>query len=90
MSTKTEPTMTAGVVAAVVGLLVAYGIVNELQGAAWAAFGMAVVVPLAQAWWTRRHVIPVDTIRNAGLNPERVKDRAENPGIPRNTEGEHV
>lgn len=87
MNPKSEPAMVAGI-AAVVGLLVAHGIINQMQGGAWAAFGAAVVIPLLQAWWTRHHVMPVDTIRDAGFDPERVKNRAADPGVPRCTAGE--
>jgi hypothetical protein len=87
VNAQREPALFAGVVGAAVALAMAYGIVNEVQGAAWAAFLIA-LIPLATAWWTRHRVMPVDTIRDAGFNPERVKDRAEDPAVPRNTEGE--
>lgn len=87
MTPQKEPALYAGA-AAVVGLLLVYGVLTEAQAGAWLGVAGAVLVPLLQAWWTRRHVMPVETIREAGLNPERVKDQADDPRVRRNTEGE--
>jgi len=32
---------------------------------------------------TRRKVIPVETVKDAGLSPTAVKDRAEDPAVPK-------
>ena len=88
MNTRTEPAMMAGTAAAaLIALLVVYGVVTEVQGAAWGGLALA-LIPLVQAWWTRQRVMPTDTIREAGVDPARLKDRASNPGVSRNTEGE--
>lgn len=89
MTPQKEPALYAGF-AAVVGLLIVYGILTTAQADAWLTVISALVVPMLQAWWTRRKVMPVDTIRDAGLNPERVKERAEDWTVPRNTEGERA
>jgi Mg/Co/Ni transporter MgtE len=79
-----EPAVTIGAgVAAVMGLLVYYGVL-DLEGAGlWTTFLVVVAVPLAQALLTRMGVFSPNTIREAGLDPAAVKERAADPTVPR-------
>lgn len=77
-----EPALVAGAVAALLGLLLVYGVVTTEQAAAWQ--GLAVVlIPIAQALWTRSRVFSPNTIREAGLNPEKVEADAADPDVHR-------
>jgi hypothetical protein len=80
-----EPALKAGAFAtAIVALLLAYRIVTAQQALAWGTLLtmlLTALVPLAQALWTRWHVIPVDTVKAAGLDPEAVNRAADDPSV---------
>ena len=83
-----EPAVTIGVaVGAMMGLLLAYDVVDTEKAAAWSAF-LLVALPIIQGVFTRFHVFSPNTIREAGLDPAAVKERAEDPSIPRCEKGE--
>lgn len=79
MHTK-EPALTAGAFgSAVVALLLAYRIVNAEQALAWGTIltmCLTALVPMAQAWWTRRKVFAPATLEAAGLDPKAVEREA--------------
>jgi hypothetical protein len=79
-----EPALTSGVgVAAIMALLVYYGVL-DLEGAGlWTTVLTVVGVPLVQAIFTRFHVFSENTIREAGLDPAAVVRRADDPSVPR-------
>lgn len=79
---RREPALVAGAAGALIALLVVYGVLDEEQAAAWGGL-VAAAAPLLAAVWTRRRVMPVDTIRDAGHSPEAVAKRAADPSIPR-------
>lgn len=85
MEPKKEPALTAGAVgAAVIALLLSYRLVNAQQAAAWSSLltmALSILVPLLQAWWTRRKVMPVATIKEAGLSPDAVNEAASDPSV---------
>ena len=76
-----EPALKAGALAsAFVALLLAYRLITAEQALAWGAilaWVLAALAPLAQAWYTRIKVMPVDTIKAAGLDPEEVNKAAD-------------
>jgi hypothetical protein len=86
MNPSREPALKAGAFgSAIVALLLAYRIVNAEQALAWGTIltmCLTALVPFAQAWYTRQRVMPVDTIKAAGLDPEQVVQDAANPAIP--------
>lgn len=71
-----EPAMTAGVIAAALALLVSYGLLDTKKAALWGTL-LTGILPLVQAWVTRRYVMPVSKIVDAGLNTETITHRAE-------------
>lgn len=73
-----EPALVLGLVAAVIGVLLVYGIVDEKQATAWSAFAAA-VIPIAQAVVTRHLVVPVSKVRDAGLEPSQLTAVADDP-----------
>jgi hypothetical protein len=77
---KKEPAAAAGV-AAVLAVALVYRWVTPEQAVAWEALAMLVVVPIAQALWTRSRVFSPNTIQQAGLNPEEVQRRADDPAV---------
>lgn len=85
MDTKREPALKAGAFgSAVVAVLLAYRILNAEQALAWSTLLtmlVTVLVPLVQAWWTRRKVMPVATIEAAGLDPDAVTRAAADPAV---------
>lgn len=85
MNTKREPALTAGAIGtAVVALLLAYRVVNAEQALAWSTLltmALTALVPLAQALYTRWKVMPVHTIKEAGLDPEQVNRAADDPAV---------
>jgi VIT1/CCC1 family predicted Fe2+/Mn2+ transporter len=85
MNTKREPALTAGAFGtAVVAVLLAYRIINAEQALAWSTLltmVLTALVPFAQALYTRRKVMPVDTVKAAGLDPEAVNRAADNPAV---------
>jgi 2-hydroxychromene-2-carboxylate isomerase len=85
MDHNKEPALKAGAFGtAVVAVLLAYRIVNAQQALAWSTLltmALTALVPLAQAWWTRRKVMPVATIKQAGLDPEAVNRAADDPAV---------
>jgi uncharacterized membrane protein YhiD involved in acid resistance len=86
---KTEPSLTFGAsVAAVMGLLVYYRVLTIEGAGVWTTFLLAVGAPLAQAVITRSQVFSSNTIREAGFDPQAVKDRAADASIPRCERGE--
>ncbi len=75
-----EPALAvAGVVAAGVGVCLAFDLVNMRQAEAI----QALAVVLIQALLTRRLVFAPETLRRAGLDPEEVEKQAEDPAVPR-------
>ena len=79
-----EPAVTIGAaVAAVMALLVYYGVLDIEGAGVWSTVLLVVVVPLAQALLTRMGVFSPNTIREAGFDPQSVKERAADPQIPR-------
>jgi hypothetical protein len=77
---KKEPALAAGV-GAVLAVGLVYRWVTPEQAVAWEALAMLVVVPVLQAVLTRSAVFSPNTIRQAGLNPEEVQRRAEDPAV---------
>jgi hypothetical protein len=77
-----EPAAFAGVLSAASVLIVSYGLMTQEEVGMWAGLVLA-LIPLIQGFWTRDKVVPVDTIKEAGLTPEVIKERAEDPSIPR-------
>lgn len=91
MNVRREPALILGVVSSALALLVMYGVLDEKQAAGWGAFITALVtalIPLVQAVVTRQFVMPVDTIKEAGLDPAVVLDRARDPETPRHVDPE--
>lgn len=78
---KREPALAAGAITAGVALLVAYGLLDDIQARAWEAFALIIIPPLAQAVATRYSVFSPRTIEKAGLNPEVVQERADDPAV---------
>lgn len=76
MKVQNEPAAALGVVGAIIALLVAYGLMDANKAPMWSALAVA-VVPLVQAWVTRHLVMPVSKIRDAGLSPQQITNRAE-------------
>jgi hypothetical protein len=79
---KREPAIIAGIITAAVALLVSYGIFDSAQARAWETLALVVIPPLAQAIITRQSVFSPATIERAGLSPEAVQERADDPQIP--------
>jgi hypothetical protein len=76
-----EPALAAGAVAAaVLGVLVVYGVLAVEQARAWEAL-LVVAIPLLQGWWTRAKSLPVATLHEAGISVETVQDRAADPNV---------
>lgn len=86
MEHSREPALKAGAFGtALVAVLLAYRIVNAEQALAWSTLltmAITALVPLAQALYTRWHVMPVSTIKAAGLDPDEVNRAAEDPAVP--------
>lgn len=80
MNTSREPALKAGAFAtAVVALLLAYRLVTAQQALAWTTLLtmlLTAIVPIIQALYTRWHVMPVSTIKAAGLDPVEVNRAA--------------
>jgi hypothetical protein len=80
-----EPALKAGAFAsAFVALLLAYRLVTAEQALAWGAilaWVLAAVAPLVQAWYTRHKVMPVDTVKAAGLDPAEVNRLADDRSV---------
>lgn len=76
MKIANEPAAAFGIVGAVIALLVSYGVLDASRASLWSAFLVA-IVPLAQGWITRRYVMPVEKIKDAGISPESITQRAE-------------
>jgi hypothetical protein len=80
-----EPALRAGAFASgVVALLLAYRIVTAEQALAWTTLltmALTLLVPFVQALYTRWHVMPVDTVKAAGLDPDAVNRAADNPSV---------
>jgi hypothetical protein len=80
-----EPALKAGAFAsAVIAILLAYRIVSAEQALAWGTLLtmlLTALVPFAQALYTRLHVMPVDTIKAAGLDPDELNKAASNPSV---------
>lgn len=91
MDTSREPALKAGALAtAVVAVLLAYRLVTAQQALAWTTLltmALTALVPLAQALYTRWHVMPVSTIKAAGLDPEQVNLDAASPDVHAFKEG---
>ena len=80
---KKEPALFAGAVAAALSLLVLYGVLDAEKAAGWQAFALA-LIPVGQmlaSWFTRQKVMPVATVKEAGYDPDEVKERAGDPEI---------
>lgn len=79
---RREPALLAGLVTALLGVLLVYKVLDERQAAAWGALAMA-SLPLVQGLVTRWLVIPTETVRQAGIDPDTIKRNAADPTIPR-------
>ena len=63
---KTEPARLISFIAAVLGLVVSYGLVSQVRADAWIAFAtlaLPVVLPLIQGALTRQNVYSKDTVQ---------------------------
>lgn len=81
---QTEPAVTVATgVSALMALLVYYGVLDVQGAGVWTTFGIVVIIPFLQALITRMHVFSENTIRDAGLDPAAVEERASDPQIPR-------
>lgn len=78
---KKEPALLAGA-GAVIAVLVAYNLVTPEQAEAWNKVAVLLLVPIAQALLTRSAVFSRNTIEQAGLSPDEVQRRAEDPMTP--------
>jgi hypothetical protein len=77
---KKEPALAAGV-GAVIAVALVYRWVSPEQAVAWEKVAMLVIVPILQAVLTRSAVFSPNTIQQAGLNPEEVQRRADDPAV---------
>jgi hypothetical protein len=79
---KREPALIAGAITALVAVLIAHNVLEESQARAWETLALIVIPPLVQAFVTRQSVFSPATIERAGLSPEAVQERADDPQIP--------
>lgn len=79
---KREPALVAGAITAAMALLVSYGVLDNVKAHAWETLALILIPPIAQAIITRFSVFSPRTIEKAGLNPEKVQERADDPSIP--------
>lgn len=75
-----EPALLVGIFTAVLSLLVVFGVLDEKQSAAVLAVIVA-AAPILQGIVTRQFVFSPHTIKEAGLNPEDVVERAQDPAV---------
>lgn len=80
MTAKKEPALLYGVLTAALALAVAYGFISSEKLGLWQALVVA-LLPLLQALFTRREVMPVSTINDAGLTTNTVQGMAEDPAV---------
>lgn len=70
---RPQPVLNRAAVVAVVGLVVAIlrqaGVIVSPEVADLAVEAVAILGPLAVAWWSQRHVTPVDDPRDAAGRP---------------------
>lgn len=77
---KKEPVLLYGLLTALLALAVAYGLVSNDKLELWQALIVA-ALPVIQAIFTRREVMPVSTINDAGLTSGEVQGMAQDPGV---------
>jgi hypothetical protein len=79
---KKEPVAILTVIAAIiVGFLGRYNI-TWIDSATVEA-GLQVITVVVTGWIARSKVFPENTIREAGLDPELIQERADDPMIPK-------
>jgi hypothetical protein len=78
---KKEPAAVAGIITAVVALLVSYGVFDDTKARSWETLALILIPPIAQAVITRQSVFSPHTIEQAGLSPEAVQERASDPEV---------
>jgi hypothetical protein len=86
-----EPARKAGLWASgIVGVLLVHRILTAEQALAWTTILtllFAAVAPYVTAELIRRKVMPVDTVKAAGLDPEEVNRAADDPSVRAFKEG---
>lgn len=82
---KNEPAIKAMIIAAV-ALLVAKGVIHGEHADEWTviveSIFTVIVLPVV-GYWIRSKVMPVETIKDAGLSPDVVKARAADETVTR-------
>jgi hypothetical protein len=96
---QTEPARLIGLLAAVLGLVAGAGIVSQGRADAWVAFAgvlLPVLLPILQAWLTRRAVYAPATVQAianeatnlpAGSTPDIGKPPDASPPLPEGGQG---
>jgi len=77
MKIKWEPAMVTGAFTAAIALLVGYGLLDLKRAGLWEALVVA-LLPLAQAFFTRQQVVPVQKIEDAGMSVRDINLKAGN------------
>lgn len=76
---KCEPARIYALIVAVIGAAAAFGFAVDGEQQAAILAVVAAVLAIGQGEATRAKVMPVETIRQAGLNPRAVEMRAADP-----------
>jgi hypothetical protein len=80
-----EPARKAGAfVSAIVAVLVLYRVLTEEEALVWGRvieILLQITAPYLTAEFIRGKVMPVDTVKAAGLDPEEVNRDADNPDV---------
>lgn len=79
---KSEPVMIVGVLVAIIQYAIRFFDLGTVDDSAVQGLATGIIVLIGAAW-ARWKVMPVATIKEAGLSPTAVQSRADNPSIPR-------